>query len=207
MRWVNSLAPGKFEWNFRYLIFQIISVIDGWGISCEIGPRWMSFDLTDYKSTLVQVIVWYRQARSHYLSQCWPRSQSPYGVTRPQWVHCGWVTRKWYMCWEIESTLAYNGLALGKLQATIITNEDWSPIAPNLWIIFKRNSVKIPSFSLKKISLKLSSPICCHLWPSERWVKPRETSGAGRRINIGEALIVGNLQQIREVTLIGRRDQ
>ena len=22
----------------------------------------------------------------HYLSQCWPRSLSPYGVTRPQWV-------------------------------------------------------------------------------------------------------------------------
>ena len=27
----NSLAPGKFEWYFRYLNFQIISVID-WGI-------------------------------------------------------------------------------------------------------------------------------------------------------------------------------
>ena len=26
------------------------------------------------------------QAISHYLSQCWPRYLSPYGVTRPQWV-------------------------------------------------------------------------------------------------------------------------
>ena len=25
-------------------------------------------------------------APSHYLSQCWPRSLSPYDVTRPQWV-------------------------------------------------------------------------------------------------------------------------
>ena len=33
----NSLAPGKFEWNFRYLIFQIISVIDSWGISYELA--------------------------------------------------------------------------------------------------------------------------------------------------------------------------
>ena len=24
---------------------------------------------------------------SHYLSQCWPRTLSPYGVTRPQWVN------------------------------------------------------------------------------------------------------------------------
>ena len=31
-------------------------------------------------------MAWCRQATSHYLSQCWPRSRSPYGVTRPQWV-------------------------------------------------------------------------------------------------------------------------
>ena len=28
-----------------------------------------------------------RQATSHYLSQCWPSSMSPCGVTRPQWVN------------------------------------------------------------------------------------------------------------------------
>ena len=85
-RHLNSLALGKFEWNFRYLIFKIISVIDGWGISCELGHKWMSLDLTDDKSSLVQVMAWCHQATSHYLSQCWPRSLSPYGVTRPQWV-------------------------------------------------------------------------------------------------------------------------
>ena len=83
---IISLHPGKFEWNFRYLIFQKISVIDGWGISCELALRWMSLNLTDDKSKLVQVMAWCRQATSHYLSQCWPRSLSPYGVTRPQWV-------------------------------------------------------------------------------------------------------------------------
>ena len=31
-------------------------------------------------------MAWCHQATSHYLSQCWPRSPSPYGVTRPQWV-------------------------------------------------------------------------------------------------------------------------
>ena len=46
----------------------------------------MSLDLTDNKSTLVQVMAWCPQATSLYLSQCWPRSLSPYGVTRPQWV-------------------------------------------------------------------------------------------------------------------------
>ena len=60
---------------------------DGKGISCEIVLIWMSLDFTDDQSTLVQVMAWCRQATSHYLSQCWPRSLSPYGVTRPQWVN------------------------------------------------------------------------------------------------------------------------
>ena len=85
--WVNSLAPGKFEWNFRHVIFKQISVIDGWGISCEIVLIWMSLDFTNDQSTLVQVMAWCHQATSHYLSQCWPRSLSLYGVIRPQWVN------------------------------------------------------------------------------------------------------------------------
>ena len=83
----NSLAPGKFEWNFGYVIFKWILVIDGWGICCEIALIWMLLDFTDDQSTLVQVMAWCRQTTSHYLSQCWPRSLSPYGVTRPQWVN------------------------------------------------------------------------------------------------------------------------
>ena len=47
--------------------------------------RWMSLNPTDDKSTLVQVMACCRQATSHYLIQCWPRSMLPYGVTRPQW--------------------------------------------------------------------------------------------------------------------------
>ena len=85
-QWINSLAPGKFEWNFRYVIFKWILVIDGWGISWEITLIWMSLDFTNDQSILVQVMAWCRQATSHYLSQCWPRYLSPYGVKRPEWV-------------------------------------------------------------------------------------------------------------------------
>ena len=56
--------------------------------------RWMSWDLPNGKSTLVQVMAWCRQATSHYLSQCWPRSVSPYGVTRAQWVNC-LIPQRW----------------------------------------------------------------------------------------------------------------
>ena len=33
-------------------------MIDGWDISCEIALRWISLELTDDKSTLVQVMAW-----------------------------------------------------------------------------------------------------------------------------------------------------
>ena len=81
---VNSLAPGKFEWNFRHVIFKQILLIGDWGLSCEIALTWKPQDLTDDKSTLVQVMALCRRAISHYLSQCWSSSLSPYGVTRPQ---------------------------------------------------------------------------------------------------------------------------
>ena len=61
-------------------------MIHDWDISYEIAPWWLSLDLTDDKSTLVQVMAWCRQATSHYLNQCWPRPMLPCGVTRPQWV-------------------------------------------------------------------------------------------------------------------------
>ena len=37
----------------------------------------MSLDLTDDKSTLVQVMAWCHQAANHCLSHCWPRSMLP----------------------------------------------------------------------------------------------------------------------------------
>ena len=38
-------------------------------------------------------MAWCHQATSHYLSQCWPRSLSPYDVTRPQWIN---QVSQWY---------------------------------------------------------------------------------------------------------------
>ena len=62
-------------------------MIDGWCISGEIALRWKSLDLIDDDTApLVQVMALCRQTASHYLSQCWHRSVSLYGVTRLQWV-------------------------------------------------------------------------------------------------------------------------
>ena len=30
---VNSMVAGRCEWNFRHVIFKLILVTDGWGIS------------------------------------------------------------------------------------------------------------------------------------------------------------------------------
>ena len=75
----------------------------------------MPLDLTDDNSTLVQVMAWCRQATSHYLSQCWPRSMSPNGVTRPQWVNLQMI---WI--WLLTLTMGrINDLTLGRLVAPL----------------------------------------------------------------------------------------
>ena len=109
---INSLDPGRCSGNLKWVIFKLLSRTDTLNICYEIiahrwwdskngifnlvllidifrsshdnALRWMSQDLTDDQSTLVQVMAWCRQATSHYLSQCWLRSLSPYGVARPQ---------------------------------------------------------------------------------------------------------------------------
>ena len=89
---INSLAPGGFDYSLKLVNFKLISTINIWSIFCEIAIRWMPQHPTDHWSTLVQVMAWCCQATSHYLSQCWPRSMSPYGVTRPQWVKLRWFS-------------------------------------------------------------------------------------------------------------------
>ena len=84
---INSLTPGRFGWKFRKVILKLTLIIDDCSISSKIARRGMPLDLTDDKSTLVHVMAWCCQETSHYLSQCCPRSLSPYGVTRPQWVN------------------------------------------------------------------------------------------------------------------------
>ena len=95
--------------------------MDGdWGISYEIDLRWMPLDLTDDKSTLVQVMAWCRQATSHYLSQCCPRSMLPNGVTRPQWVEL-FVLFKCYIKYKYIFMFLTTISAPGGLNHTLYT--------------------------------------------------------------------------------------
>ena len=77
---INSLAPGRFEGDFLISSFQFN--FNNWLIiCCKFALTWLSLDLADDKTTLVQVLAWWInkikensytvQATSHYLSQCW----------------------------------------------------------------------------------------------------------------------------------------
>ena len=46
--------------------------------------QWTLLMITD-KSTLAQEMAWCCQPTSYFLNQCWPRSMSPRGFSRPQW--------------------------------------------------------------------------------------------------------------------------
>ena len=86
---INSLAPGKFEWNIRHVIFKQILVIDVWGIFCEIVLIRMSLDFTDDGTkpfpesilTQVSVAIWCHEATMSlsYIAYifCWAAIEVP----------------------------------------------------------------------------------------------------------------------------------
>ena len=67
--------------NLKLAIFKLMSMINIFGVSCKVNaPHWWLVNV-DSGNGLVP------SGNSHYLSQCWPRSMSPHGVTTPQWVN------------------------------------------------------------------------------------------------------------------------
>ena len=68
-------------------------------------------------------MAWCRQATSHYLSQCWPRSLSPYGVTRPQWV------KQYYQLYMAFGTVSRSLYNVNKTQSSRYLSQ----IMVNIW--------------------------------------------------------------------------
>ena len=82
--WLRSLSPHgvtRPQW-VKSVIFKLLLWIHICSYSYVISLRGMPQNPFDDNPTLVQVMAWCRQAASHYLSRCWPRSMSPYGITR-----------------------------------------------------------------------------------------------------------------------------
>ena len=117
----NSLAPWKFDWNFRN-VFNLTLMPE---VYHEIALKWMSLDLTNDKSTPTQVTAWCHHASNHYPSQCWPRALLPFDISRPQWVkhHIQWKTLDPYtqcQIWDPDFDVHL------KLLTHRCTNHGWS---------------------------------------------------------------------------------
>ena len=73
----------------------------------------MPWDLIEDKSTLVQVTACCSRQQAIYLSQCWPRSMSPYGITGPhEWTeyqkrNCGSKYEDVNIFWEDQWLYKY----------------------------------------------------------------------------------------------------
>ena len=73
----QSWANGRCGSNLKLMISEHmlqITVHEYFSWNCSQG---MPQNIFDDKSTLVQAMAWYHQAKSHNLSQCWPRPLSP----------------------------------------------------------------------------------------------------------------------------------
>ena len=104
----------------------------------------MSMDFADDQSTLFQVMAWCRQGISHYLSQCWPRSMSPYGVIRPQIVNGEWFWGVFHTADNFRTVnvfflnrLRWPAVAIAKYYSVFISliyEMDWYTIVRFIWM-------------------------------------------------------------------------
>ena len=161
-RWVNSLAPGGFDCSCKLVNFKLISMINIWGIFCEIVIRWMP----QYLTTLVQVMAWCLDPCRHMMSLCHNelKGRCLHGIQIHALTHWG---RVMHVCvGKLPIIGSDNGLSPGRRQAIIWTNAGISLIGP-LGTNFSEISIEILTFSFKKMCLKVSStkwrPFCLGL--------------------------------------------
>ena len=90
-----------------------------WELMKLLSGKCHRTSLRNDKSALAQVMACCHQATSHYLSQCWPKSMSSPGLTRPQWVNTGKslveihslsIMHSHYhlVCWPDQGTLPHD---------------------------------------------------------------------------------------------------
>ena len=106
-------------------------------------------------------MAWWRRATSHYLSQCWPRSLSPYGVTRPQqWVNY-FIVARWHK--KIVYTSSHRSINIGLVVKKLCEIKFISSYMISLWLsVFLTNS---PSWTWSTVGNPLTNT------PSEsKWV-------------------------------------
>ena len=69
--------------NFKSVISEHLWLPKFMSSSCEIAPMGTPQNAFDDKSTMVQMMAACRKATISYLSECWPRPVSPFGIAGP----------------------------------------------------------------------------------------------------------------------------
>ena len=139
----------------------------------------MPCDLTDDKSTLVQVMAWCHPATSHNLNQCWLRSPQPYVVTRPQWVN---IISRIRFCFFCQVSCSWKHLTPGRVHTRIHNwfTATWCEnyFSGNLYQIARdynsSTTVKAYAYFIDRPSLDIhkypKDPgkmiYCCPTWPN-----------------------------------------
>ena len=124
-------------------------------------------------------MAWCRQAASHYLSQCCPRSLSPYGVTRPQWVKCCvwyqivmqmWISRipghsNHFLFFMISRSqrLVFEPLRAPRMSAVVHNNCNVTDFVRQTSSIYLPDIARIPNNSILRILRWRNWPEICIL--------------------------------------------
>ena len=146
-------------------------------------------------------MAWCRQATSHYLNQCWPRSMSPYGITSPHWVQQPPINQSQIIIHQLKN-FTFNNCATKSSPFSLLTflcrrpllgvmcpprcttmaaacpvGQSLSTLTTSLWLISRTriwliSTNKSPSWSVWH---RPRSRICFTFWPWElsAIVKPK----------------------------------
>ena len=118
-------------------------MIDGWGISCKIVQIWISLDFTDKQSTLVQVMAWCRQAKSHTWANVDPDlchhmaslSHNKLNMKEPMSIYLNWTRCFGFntMCSSIKYCIFFMaGVVLPWSYKSLPVDARWGSTANNL---------------------------------------------------------------------------
>ena len=133
----NSLDPGRCGSRYKSMIFKLITQYSSLGTHSEIALRQIQQSLINEKLALDEMIAWCHQATSHYMSQCWPRSMLPYGITNTQWV-TSWRKTIFHwlqLQWSVQPIFLLSNFSLG-LGDVFVLNTWWAITEPKMSKIF-----------------------------------------------------------------------
>ena len=117
---LNSLAPGRCLSNFESLFFEYMLRIKFMSTSDKIAFWWMPQNTFDDKSTLVNVMVWCRQAP--LLEGLRNTGRSVCTFFASQWRHNDWV--QWRLKSLVSRLIRRRSKKTSELRATDLCQEN-----------------------------------------------------------------------------------